>query len=194
MPEETYWNSLFDIKAILAWLNVTGEVSPIAEIGCGYGTFTIPIAATAGGTLHAFDIDPVMLERARHNAEIACLQNVEFHERDVLERGTDLPSESMRTVLLFNILHSAENRLLLTEASRVLSRLGSLFVIHWRKDITTPRGPGMASRPDLNTVLGQADGLDLFFRGNSRIIPPYHWGMQMIKGNPEANVNGARAQ
>jgi len=192
MPEETYWNSLFDIKAILAWLNVTGEISPIAEIGCGYGTFTVPIAAIAGGTLHAFDIDPVMMERARHNAEGAYLQNVEFHERDVLERGTGLPSESMRTVLLFNILHSAENRLLLTEASRVLQPLGSLFIIHWRKDITTPRGPSMVSRPDLSTVLGLADGLDLFFRGNSRTIPPYHWGMQMIKGDPGENLNTAR--
>lgn len=192
MPEEAYWSSLFDINAILAWLNLAGAVSPVAEIGCGYGTFTVPIASFVGGTLHAFDIDPAMLERARHNAESAFLKNVEFHERDVLERGTGLPSESMRTVLLFNILHSAENRLLLTEASRVLQPLGSLFIIHWRKDITTPRGPSMVSRPDLSTVLGLADGLDLFFRGNSRTIPPYHWGMQMIKGDPGENLNTAR--
>jgi SAM-dependent methyltransferase len=193
MPEEAYWNSLFDIKAILAWLNVTGEF-PIAEIGCGYGTFTVPIAVSAVGTLHAFDIDPVMLERARHNAEGTGVQNVEFHERDVLERGTGLPAESMRTVLLFNILHSGENRLLLAEASRVLRPLGSLFIIHWRKDITTPRGPVMASRPDLSTVEEEAKGLDLFFRGNNRTIPPYHWGMQMIKGDPDANRNTARDQ
>jgi ubiquinone/menaquinone biosynthesis C-methylase UbiE len=174
IPEETYWNSLFDIKAILAWLNLIEGVSPIAEIGCGYGTFTIAIAAIAGGTLHAFDIDAVMLERTRHNVEGADVQNVEFHERDVLEQGTGLASESMRTVLLFNILHSAENRVLLVEASRVLQLLGSLFVLHWRKDITTPRGPSMASRPDLSTLLDQANGLDLSFRGNSRTIPPYH--------------------
>jgi ubiquinone/menaquinone biosynthesis C-methylase UbiE len=194
MPEEAYWNSLFDIKAVLAWLNVAEEVSPIAEIGCGYGTFTIPIAAAAGGTLHAFDIDPLMLERARHNAEGAGVQNVEFHERDVLERGTGLPTASMRTVLLFNILHSVENRILLTEASRVLQPSGAAFIMHWRKDIATPRGPRLESRPDLRTVLDQVDGLDLSFCGNSRNIPPYHWGMQLIKGDPDANRNTARNQ
>jgi ubiquinone/menaquinone biosynthesis C-methylase UbiE len=192
MPEEAYWNSLFDIKEILAWLNLKDGASPIAEIGCGYGTFTVPFAGTGGGVLHAFDIDPVMLERARLNVESAGAQNVEFHERDVLEQGTGLDSESMRTVLLFNILHSAENRLVLMEASRVLQPSGSLFIIHWRKDITTPRGPRMARRPDLDTVLDQAGGLDLFFRGNSRTIAPYHWGMQLVKGDPDANRNTAR--
>jgi tRNA G46 methylase TrmB len=44
MPEEVYWSSLFDLEAILTWLNPAAGIDPIIEIGCGYGTFTVPIA------------------------------------------------------------------------------------------------------------------------------------------------------
>ena len=41
MPEEAYWNSLFDIEAIVDWLDLPKiNIATIAEIGCGYGTFT----------------------------------------------------------------------------------------------------------------------------------------------------------
>jgi 16S rRNA A1518/A1519 N6-dimethyltransferase RsmA/KsgA/DIM1 with predicted DNA glycosylase/AP lyase activity len=43
MPEEAYWNSLFDIQVIIDWLAIPKN-STIVEIGCGYGTFTVPIA------------------------------------------------------------------------------------------------------------------------------------------------------
>jgi hypothetical protein len=47
MPEEAYWNSLFDIPLIVKWLNVDTRIEPIVEIGCGYGTFTVPVAKNA---------------------------------------------------------------------------------------------------------------------------------------------------
>jgi ubiquinone/menaquinone biosynthesis C-methylase UbiE len=189
MPDETYWNTLFDVQAVLAWLNPTSGIAPIAEIGCGYGTFTVPIAGSVAGMVHAFDIDPGMIQKARNNVGSIGLQNVAFHQRDVLEIGTGLSDESIRTVLLFNILHSAENRLLLKESARILQRLGSIYILHWRKDMPTPRGPNLESRPDLNSVLEQIGGLDLFFNGNTRIIEPFHWGMELIKGGANANRN-----
>ena len=148
MPEQTYWNSLFDIQAVLSWLNPTHAFPPVAEIGCGYGTFTVPIAKSMGGMVHAFDIDPEMIQKARNNVNSTGLSNVLFYQRDVMEIGTGLPDESMHTVLLFNILHSAENRLLLTESARILQASGSIFILHWRKDVPTPRGPIRESRPD----------------------------------------------
>ena len=52
MPGETYWNSLFDINTIVDWL-VNSKNAEIVEIGCGYGTFTIPLAQrTAGKVYH----------------------------------------------------------------------------------------------------------------------------------------------
>ena len=192
MPDETFWNSLFNLQTILAWLNPAAGIDPIAEIGCGYGTFTVPIARTVNGIVHAFDIDPAMIERARENVRSAGLRNVEFHRRDVVETGTGLPNGSVRTVLLFNILHSKENRPLLEESERILRRSGSVYIIHWRKDIPTPRGPSNESRPDLQIILAEIGGMDLVFRENSRILEPYHWGMQLIKGGKDAHRDSAR--
>ncbi len=187
MPDEAYWNSLFDIEEILTWVNQGNKIAPVAEVGCGYGTFTVPLARKMTGIVHAFDIDPAMIEKARSNCQSAGIQNVEFHQRDVIEKGTGLPDESMRTVLLFNILHSEHNRQLLKESSRILQAQGSVYIIHWRKDIATPRGPVLESRPDQNIILDQIRDLDLVFRADSRIIEPYHWGMRLIKGNTHPN-------
>jgi ubiquinone/menaquinone biosynthesis C-methylase UbiE len=192
MPDEEYWNSLFDIDEILAWMNQGNEIAPVAEVGCGYGTFTVPVARKVTGRVYAFDIDPSMIEKARSNVRSAGIQNVEFHQRDVIEKGTGLPDESMCTVLLFNILHSSENRQLLKESSRVLRMSGSIYIIHWRKDIVTPRGPRVETRPDQDTIIDQIDGLGLIYRADSRIIEPYHWGMRLIKRSTHADRNSAR--
>ena len=183
MPEEAYWNSLFDIPQIVKWLHVAAVVDPIAEIGCGYGTFTVPIAKKFDGIVHSFDIEPTMIERARKNARMAGIQNVTFHLRDILVQGTGLASQSIGMVLLFNILHSIDKHMILREASRVLKKSGIAAIIHWRKDIETPRGPSLESRPDQATIIASVDDLDLKLKGNSRIFEPYHWGIQLIKGD-----------
>jgi len=43
MPGKAYWNSLFDIEGIVDWLDISGNDTTIVEIGCGYGTFPLPI-------------------------------------------------------------------------------------------------------------------------------------------------------
>jgi len=183
MPEEAYWNSLFDIQQIVKWLKVGDVVDPIVEIGCGYGTFTVPVAKEYDGIVHAFDIEATMVERARNNARRAGIQNVTFHLRDILMQGTGLASQSIGMVLLFNILHSFDKHMMLSEASRILKKSGIVAIIHWRKDIDTPRGPSLESRPDKATILDSVDDLDLLFKGNSRILEPYHWGIQLVKGD-----------
>lgn len=181
MPEEAYWNSLFDIEGIVDWLALSGNDATIVEIGCGYGTFTLPIAKKSAGKIHAFDIEPAMIEVAQENVRKAGLSNVTFTLRDVLERGTGLESGSVDMVLLFNLLHSSERRVFLAEAARILKQGGVVAIIHWRKDIPTPRGPAVDMRPDQADISGAAEDLDLHFRGNSKIIEPYHWGIQLLK-------------
>ncbi len=182
MPEETYWNSLFDVDTIVKWLDLEGISDSVAEIGCGYGTFTVPVARTFSGIVHAFDIEPAMIRRTKQNVRRSRLRNVNFHDRDVVEKGTGLGTESIGLVLLFNILHSNEKDLLLREASRILKLNGRVAMIHWRKDMDTPRGPSVESRPDQRVILCSARGLNLLFKGDSRILEPYHWGMQLQKG------------
>ena len=181
MPEETYWNSLFDVDTIVEWLSLERVSDPIVEIGCGYGTFTVQIAKAFSRIVHAFDIEPEMIARTKQNARRAGLRNVRFHVGDVVEQGTGLSTGSVGLVLLFNVLHSTERGLLLREASRVLKWSGRVAIIHWRKDIETPRGPNVESRPDQRVILDSASGLNLAFTGNSRVLEPYHWGMQLTK-------------
>jgi ubiquinone/menaquinone biosynthesis C-methylase UbiE len=182
MPDEAYWNNLFDIPRIINWLDIKNIVGPIVEIGCGYGTFTVPIAKKTNNQVLAFDIEPSMLEIAQKNVQQSELKNVQFSLRDILETGTGLESNSVGMILLFNILHFDERRVMLEEASRILNPSGVAAIIHWRKDIETPRGPIVHMRPDQDTILSSINGLDLHFKGNSRIIEPYHWGIQLIKG------------
>ncbi len=192
MPEEAYWRSLFDVPAIVEWLDPAAGIDPVAEIGCGYGTFTVPIARTVRGEVYAFDIEPAMIVRAGENARACGLSNIRFHLRDVLESGTGLPEGSITTVLLFNILHSSLNRLFLAEAARVLRRSGFVRIIHWRKDIETPRGPNRDDRPDAASILEDARGLGLHQDGDPRILEPYHWGMCLRKGGGDADRDRAR--
>jgi ubiquinone/menaquinone biosynthesis C-methylase UbiE len=182
MPDEAYWNSLFDVHLIVDWLHIENINDPIVEIGCGYGTFTIPVAEKAKANIIAFDIEQTMLETTKKHAQRTGINNIQYNRRDVLDKGTGLQSESTGMVLLFNILHFTERRLLLQETSRILKQSGVAAIIHWRKDIETPRGPVCQLRSDQKTILETITGIDLNFTGNSRILEPYHWGIQLIKG------------
>ena len=180
MPEEAYWNHLFDIEGIIDWLDISKN-STIVEIGCGFGTFTVPIAKKSGGSIYALDIEPSMIEISKNNVCKSGLSNVKFILRDVLEQGTGIQPESADIVLLFNILHFSEKRVLLAEAARILKTGGIVAIIHWRKDIPTPRGPAINLRPDINQILKTSEGLNLHFHGNSKVLEPYHWGIQLVK-------------
>ena len=48
MPEEVYWETLFDVGLILDRLGIDARLRNVIEMGCGYGTFTIPVAISAG--------------------------------------------------------------------------------------------------------------------------------------------------
>jgi len=180
MPEESYWNSLFDIDRIVDWLAIP-EGSSVVEIGCGYGTFTVPIAKKPRCNIHAFDIDPSMIETAQENVRKSGASNVKFQLRDVMDQGTGINSESVDMVLLFNILHFSEKRTLLAEAARILKKRGIVAIIHWRKDIPTPRGPAIDVRPDMDKIMDASAGLGLVLYGDAKVLEPYHWGIQLTK-------------
>jgi hypothetical protein len=40
MPEEEYWESLFNVELILDRMGIDTTMRDVAELGCGYGTFT----------------------------------------------------------------------------------------------------------------------------------------------------------
>ena len=58
MPEATYWERLFDMPLILVWLAVFPQMRDGVELGCGYGTFMIPVAQQIADVITIIDIDP----------------------------------------------------------------------------------------------------------------------------------------
>lgn len=189
MPDESYWNTLFDMPRIVDWLDLKSVTGPMVEIGCGYGTFTVPVAAGTLNHVYAFDVEPSMIAATGSNIRRAGLVNVDIIRRDVVSDGTGLEAGSAAMVLLFNILHFKKRRVLLEEAARIIRPDGVVAIIHWRKDIPTPRGPEIDSRPDTQIILDEIPGLNLSYSGDSRILEPYHWGMK-LSGKIQQRGNG----
>ena len=103
MPAQAYWETLLDVPFILDAFGFIADsaTGDIAELGCGYGTFTIPLAQRIRGTVHALDLDPAMVALTTARASAASLPNVRASVRDILLDGFGLPSASCDAALLF---------------------------------------------------------------------------------------------
>src|SRR5438477_5900396 len=139
MPEEAYWETLFNVGLILDRLGIDSRLKNVVEMGCGYGTFTIPVAKRIAGTLTTFDIDEAMVERTRQRASRSEAWNVLYIVRDVFADGFWGDAGSKDACLLFNILHCEEPVRLLAAAARVVQPGGLVLVLRWRRDPATPR-------------------------------------------------------
>jgi len=124
MPAQTYWETLLDVPLILDAFGFTASTGDVAELGCGYGTFTLPLAQRIRGTVHTLDLDPAMVALTTTRASAASLPNVRASVRDILLDGFGLPSASCDAALLFNILHTEEPVALL-RAARDIVRPGA---------------------------------------------------------------------
>ncbi len=168
MPEEAYWESLFDVPLILQKFDI-GRYHDVAELGCGYGTFSIPVAKAIRGTLYTFDVDRAMIHRTLERGKgLPIVSQV----RDVMQQGFGVAANA---VLLFNILHCEQPTTLLRYAA---DTGGEVLVIHWRHDIVTPRGPNadIRPRPDQIASWGLEAGLTA---GDVMDLPPWHYGMTL---------------
>ena len=147
-------------------------------MGCGYGTFTIPVARRITGTLTTFDIDEAMIERTRKRAAAAGAYNVLYLVRDVFADGFGGEGSSKDACLLFNILHCEDPARLLAEAKRVVRPGGVVPVIHWRCDPATPRGPSMEIRPTPENIMEWGKQAGLVASPNPVLnLPPWHYGI-----------------
>ena len=179
MPEESYWESLLDVELILDRLEIDGRLRNVIELGCGYGTFTIPVARRISGVLTTFDIDGAMVERTRERAIEAGVSNVLYVVGDVFADGFGGEAGGKDACLLFNILHGEDPLRLLQEAARVVRPAGLVPVIHWRHDPATPRGPSMEIRPRPEQIMAWARRAGLVAPPSPVLdLPPWHYGIR----------------
>lgn len=181
MPDEKMWNAFFDIDSILSELQINSQVNDIVEVGCGYGTFTIPAAKQINGRLFAFDIEKEMIDVLEQKIKNEGINNIIPEHRDVLTKKTGLANNSMDYVMLFNILHHDTPNEFFNEAYRILKPQGKIGIIHWRSDILTPRGPGLSIRPKPDQVLTWIDKQMFSIHKEPFIIEPYHFGLIFSK-------------
>jgi SAM-dependent methyltransferase len=171
MPDEAYWETLFDVPRVVDWFQPQLH-HEIAELGCGYGTFTAPIAKAVTGRVYSFDIDAAML--ARTGERTAGLPVV-LQQRDVLAEGFGVIVDA---VLLFNILHCEQPKRLLRQAADALKLGGVVCVIHWRHG-ETPRGPSLDIRPRPEQIIQWAEEAGLASDGEVVDLPPWHFGLKL---------------
>ena len=182
MPEEEYWESLFHVELILDRMGIDATMCDVAELGCGYGTFTLAVARRISGVIEAFDIELLMVARTLQRSREAGLGNVRAEVRDVLAEGFPGEPQTKDACLLFNILHGEEPERLLVHAARIVHPNGHVLVIHWRYDPTTPRGPSMEIRPRPEQIIEWAQETGrLRFVAPVLDLPPWHYGLRFAK-------------
>lgn len=180
MPEQEYWETLFDVPLVLDRFGFGRNTRDVAELGCGYGTFTIPLAQRISGRVFGIDLDLAMIKATQRRATDAGLTNVHLAVRDVVSDGFGVEPCSCDAVLLFNILHCEEPFLVLSAAAEAVRPTGVVAVVHWRTDIATPRGPTAAIRPKPEQILEWADGVGgLALAEPPLMLPPWHYGVAL---------------
>ena len=178
MPNRDYWETLFDVPMILDRFGFNRATADVVELGCGYGTFTLPLARRIGGRVRSIDLDPAMVAATRKRAEEDKLSNIDAVVRDVLVDGFGVPAGSCDAALLFNIIHCETPIDVLRSARDSVRPGGMVAVIHWRSDISTPRGPSIAIRPTSDKIeewAASAGGFGPVER--AFLLPPWHFGV-----------------
>lgn len=183
MPDVDSWERFYQASDLIGRLIPAGTLGSIAEFGCGYGTFTLPVAAIFDGTVFGFDIEADLVALVVRRAADQSLENVRVACRDFVDDGTGLSDNSVAHAMLYNILHIEEPLTLLREAARILRPGGTISIIHWRSDICTPRGPPIAIRPSPEQCGAWAELVG--FRGLEKIdlgsSAPWHFGLRLRK-------------
>jgi SAM-dependent methyltransferase len=179
MPAQAYWETLLDVPSILDAFGFDAATRDVAELGCGYGTFTLPLAQRIGGNVHAIDIDPRMVEATHMRAAAAGLGNIRAQVADVVTSGFGCPPASCDACLLFNILHCEDPVGLLRAAREAVRPGGLVAVIHWRSDVPTPRGPNLTIRPSPDQIVPWASAAELAVENGGFILPPWHFGLRL---------------
>lgn len=191
MPAQDYWETLFGVTTILDRFCFGPNTGDVAELGCGYGTFTLPLARRIAGRVIGIDLDPAMVATTQDRAQRAGLRNIHVTVRDVLRDGFGAEPESCDAVLLFNILHGEEPVAVLRAARDVVRPGGQVAMIHWRSDIATPRGPSAAIRPKPEQILEWAEAAGgLAATAPAFLLPPWHYGLHLKKLRAPENNHG----
>jgi ubiquinone/menaquinone biosynthesis C-methylase UbiE len=153
----------------------------VVDLCSGDGWFTLQIARIARHVV-AIDIDPSLLEVARHRLTESGVTNCDFVAGDAYDLAT-LTARAADFIFMANAFHGVPDRARLARAARAALKPGGQFaIVNWykrpREETTVlgePRGPQTELRlsPEHTIEVVEASGLIL---AQLIEIPPYHYG------------------
>lgn len=181
MPTAGWWEALWpDPVGVLVKVGVKSDMDVI-DLCSGDGWFTLQIAKLARHVI-AIDIDPALLEVARHRLGESGLANCDFIVGDAYDIKR-LSPRPVDFVFLANVFHGVPDGPQLARSVRdALKPSGRLAIINWHpcpREKTTvlgePRGPRTELRMSPDQTIKAAELDDLRF---SKLVemPPYHYG------------------
>ena len=167
-----------DVLSIIAFSEISDH-HLVADIGCGPGFFTIPLAkALRNGRLYALDIDDEMLAACRERVLEARLGNVEFGKYQ--EFQFPLEEGSLNGAFLAYVVHASSDKPRFLEAfGRLLRPRGWCTVLEWRPK-ETAEGPPVERRVDPAELWEMAEKPGFQFR-NSRNLNDAQYMMALRK-------------
>lgn len=117
----------------------------VADIGCGPGYFTLPLAKQlVNGKVYALDVDPDMLDACRQRVAEARMGNVEFVQCE--EYSFPVPDGAMDGLLVAFVVHHPQDRIRFLSALKALLKpKGWCAILEWQPK-ETESGPPVASR------------------------------------------------
>jgi protein-L-isoaspartate O-methyltransferase len=181
MPTAGWWEALWpDPAGVLAAVGVKSGMDVI-DLCSGDGWFTRQIAKIAR-RVAAIDIDPNLLETARHRLAETGVTNAEFVAGDAneLARLAPWPADF---VFLANAFHGVPDRPRLAKAvGAALTPTGRFAIVNWHqrpREQTTVLGEARGPRTELR--LSPEQTIQAVVAGGLTHvqlveIPPYHYG------------------
>lgn len=181
MPTAGWWETLWpDPAGVLAAVGINSGMDVI-DLCSGDGWFTLQIAKLASHVT-AIDIDPALLDVARHRLTESGITNCDFVAGDAYELTKLVPAK-VDFVFMANAFHGVPDRPCLARAVRqVLKPKGRFAIVNWhprpREETTIlgePRGPKTELRLSPQQTIDEVSESGLHF---IRLIeaPPYHYG------------------
>jgi len=150
----------------------------IADLACGPGFFTLPMASLVGekGLVYAVDVNPTMLDHLRTMIAKSdeSSKRIKVIQADVASTG--IPSGSVDVAFFANVLHDIDDKKAFLGEVRRISKPDAAFVdIDWRKS-------KMEMGPPFEIRLTEAASRKILAAGGLRVTKsidagPYHYGL-----------------
>lgn len=154
------------------------EGMTVADLGCGPGFFTLPLASLVGATglVYAVDAHPKMLEHLRANIGMSATLRKTIRPIRATVSKTGIPSLTVDVALFANVLHDVDDKeAFLAEVKRICRPGAAIVDIDWKK-ARTDAGPPFEIR------LTEAESRRILSGSGLKVVStidpgPYHYGL-----------------